>query len=388
MKNIFIDITRAFNRRLRDKIPTGIDRVTLEYIRRLADKSRALVKLHGHYYIFSEGHSRNLFTWLLTPASGHIANIVLARMILKSLINPVPNGCFLLNISHTELENPKYTELLKKLHIRPIFMIHDLLPISHPEYHTPLSSKEHIARIHSALSSAAGIICNSQATLNKLTEFAFKEMIPMPTTTVALLGAGMSSSISSIINKRPIDLPYFVILGTIEPRKNHYLLLQIWRKMAEQYTDKTPRLVIIGHRGWECENAIDMLERCSILKDIVIECPNCCDDELVTYLKHAQALLFPSFCEGYGLPLVEALSLGVPVVASDLDVFHEIAGDVPEYIDPLDGRQWEEIVHKFSSPESPLRIAQMKRMKNLKLPTWDEHFTKVNDLIDCLSTKC
>jgi len=143
--------------------------------------------------------------------------------------------------------------------------------------------------------------------------------------------------------------PYFVVLSTIEPRKNHWFLLQMWRRLVETMGDSAPRLVIIGQRGWECENVAYMLERSEKLKGFVFEYSNCTDEELATYLHHAQALLFPSFAEGYGMPLVEALAFGVPVIASDLPVFREVAGEIPEYVDPLDGKRWAELVKEYTN---------------------------------------
>jgi glycosyltransferase involved in cell wall biosynthesis len=99
-----------------------------------------------------------------------------------------------------------------------------------------------------------------------------------------------------------------------------------------------------------------MLERCEALKGVVIEEASCSDERLRNYLQHAQALLFPSFVEGYGMPLAEALALQVPVLASDIDVFHEIADDIPEYIDPLDGWEWLAHIKEYAQPESPARF--------------------------------
>ena len=147
-----------------------------------------------------------------------------------------------------------------------------------------------------------------------------------------------------------------------------------------------PRLVVIGQRGWECENVVDMLDRCEPLRGVVIEHSGCSDEELVTYLHHAQALLFPSFAEGYGMPLVEALSLGVPVIASDLPVFEEIAGDVPEYIDPLDGRRWREVIEAYSYPGSAPRLAQRGRIERFEVPGWESHFAKVDAFIEQIRT--
>jgi glycosyltransferase involved in cell wall biosynthesis len=81
------------------------------------------------------------------------------------------------------------------------------------------------------------------------------------------------------------------------------------------------------------------------------------------------------------MPLVEALALGVPVIASDLAVFREIAGDIPEYIDPLDGVRWAEQVMAYAQPDSRERAAQLQRIEHFKTPTWGEHFVKVDGLL-------
>ncbi|MDO9194307.1 MAG: glycosyltransferase, partial [Undibacterium sp.] len=173
-------------------------------------------------------------------------------------------------------------------------------------------------------------------------------------------------------------------LGTIEHRKNQSLLLQLWRQLIERFGAYAPRLVVIGQRGWKCENIVDLLERCETLKGFVFEYSTCSDTELATWLQHARALLFPSFAEDYGMSLVEALSLGVPVIASDLPVFREIAGDVPEYVDPLDGKRWSELVLAYSQSDSPERAAQCQKMFDFVAPTWVAHFDQVEVLMDRL----
>ncbi|HEU0202520.1 MAG TPA: glycosyltransferase, partial [Burkholderiaceae bacterium] len=93
------------------------------------------------------------------------------------------------------------------------------------------------------------------------------------------------------------------------------------------------------------------------------------------------ALLFPSFVEGYGLPLLEALQAGTPVIASDLPVFREIAGRIPEYVDPLDGPTWLAQIEDYASPASTARAAQKSRMAGFAAPTWAQHFAAVDEII-------
>jgi glycosyltransferase involved in cell wall biosynthesis len=95
-------------------------------------------------------------------------------------------------------------------------------------------------------------------------------------------------------------------------------------------------------------------------------------------------LLFPSLAEGYGLPLLEAFRAGVPVIASDQAVFREIAGDIPEYLDPLDAPAWHLAILSYRENESLRRQAQLKRLAGFRAPTWEDHFAAVNSWISTL----
>ena len=79
--------------------------------------------------------------------------------------------------------------------------------------------------------------------------------------------------------------------------------------------------------------------------------------------------------------MVEALSHGVPVIASDLPVFREIAQNIPDYLDPHDGAGWKRRILDYAQPESAARLAQCLRMKGFCAPTWDEHFAMVEDFM-------
>jgi glycosyltransferase involved in cell wall biosynthesis len=143
-------------------------------------------------------------------------------------------------------------------------------------------------------------------------------------------------------------------------------------------------LLIIGQRGWECEQVFDLLDRSEVLKGAVTEIGDCDDAALAAYLASARALLFPSLVEGYGLPLVEALRSGTPAIASDLHVFREIGGNVPEYVDPLDGPAWERAILSYADQGSRVRERQMERLAACQLPTWDDHFAAVRSWLTTL----
>jgi glycosyltransferase involved in cell wall biosynthesis len=148
-----------------------------------------------------------------------------------------------------------------------------------------------------------------------------------------------------------------------------------------------PHLVLVGGRGWENENIIDMLERCAALQGIVEERNVMSDDEVRTLLLGARALLLPSFAEGYGLPLAEALALGVPAICSDIAALREVGGDVPEYLDPLDGLAWRRAIVEYTPADSPRRTAQLTRLATWPAPTWPAHMATAMELIEQVSQK-
>lgn len=363
------------------RLPTGVDRVTLAYVQRYGDRSRAFVR-DGHFsVVLPPKTSQSLFRILLTPPvdfKAHAWRLIAVGAAVGWCSKGVAGSLFL-NIGHSGLEYHRYPEILRRLKVRPVFMVHDLIPLTHPEYCRPGEADKHRIRMQTVLSLAQGVVTNSQATLDELSLFAVSQGASVPPSAPAFLAPPLFFVDNNV---NPSEKPYFVVLGTIEPRKNHLMLLQVWRRLAERLGERAPRLVVIGQRGWECENTIDMLERCEQLKGCVTELPACSDSELASWLCHARALLFPSFAEGYGLPLVEALSLGTPVIASDLKVFREIAGDIPEYLDPLDGSGWMAMIERYLDEQGSERNQQLERMSDFVAPTWEQHFKQVDALLE------
>jgi len=382
VSKILIDVTRLLTRLYEGLLPTGVDRVGLAYVRRYSAQARAVLSERGVSAVLTERDSQKTFEWLMSSIRNRNSIRKLAvRASIDSLRKTSFERGILLHTSHNGMEFQRYYRAMQRRDVRSVFMIHDLIPLTHAEYCRTGVDAAHRRRIHMALMHASGIIANSQFTLDSLKDEARAANLPMPPAVVAHLASGIKPFEHA---PRPIAAPYFVLLGTIEPRKNHWFLLHVWRRLVEQLGSAAPKLVVIGRRGWECENVVDMLERCEALKGVVIEEASCSDERLRNYLQHAQALLFPSFVEGYGMPLAEALALQVPVLASDIDVFHEIADDIPEYIDPLDGLGWLAHIKEYAQLGSLARAAQFDRVTRFREPTWARHFEQVDNFIGSL----
>jgi glycosyltransferase involved in cell wall biosynthesis len=376
---ILLDATRLLYRRVTGSLPTGIDRVGLEYVRQYGGDGRAVLSVGPFSALLSAGDSQALFRRLLVPGPMRaLALKLVAKAVLWRWLVPAAPGDVLVNTSHTGLENEHYGATLRRRGARALVMVHDLIPITHPEYCRPREHGKHRTRMYCAARVGAAIVANSQHTLDEFNRFCRAEGLAPPRARVARLGVGLPRLDPGA---SPLEKPYFVVLGTLEPRKNHALLLHLWRKLAEARGEAAPLLVVIGQRGWECENVVDLLERCRPLQRVVIQKSHCTDAELATWLAHSRALLFPSFAEGYGLPACEAMAMGVPVIASDLPAFRETVGDIPDYAGPLDGARWESLVLDYADPRSAFRAAQLERMRGYQPVTWAQHFAIVDALV-------
>jgi glycosyltransferase involved in cell wall biosynthesis len=285
------------------------------------------------------------------------------------------NGRFYLNIGHTGLDDPGFETWASGADVRPIYLVHDLIPITHPEYCRAGEQVRHERRMRTVLATATGVIGNSQATIDELTAFSAAADARMPPTVAAWLG---TSELSGPPAKFESSRPTFVVLGTIEARKNHLMLLRIWERLIERLGSEAPQLLIIGQRGWECQDVFDLLDRDETLKIAVEEIGDCSDEEMTVHLASARALLFPSLVEGYGLPLIEALQLRTPVIASDLPVFREIGQGTPDFLDPLNQSAWEDMILSYADDKSEHRSAQLSRLASFRAPTWADHFAKID----------
>lgn len=379
MQDLVIDVSRLVGRRLRKRLPTGIDRVGLAYLRHYGDRAQAALVIGSRAIVLSRGASRRVFDQLLAPVGEPGILSALVHGAVRSSVRADVAGRWFLNTGHTGLHRPGYEAMLGHLGVRPLFVVHDLIPLTHPQYCREPEAVLHSRRMALVVRSAAAVVCNSAATFDDLADFAQQLGTTLPPSVVAPLGA--DPLVVTPDEPRPIAEPYFLMLGTIEPRKNHLMMLHVWQRLAERLGEKTPPLVLIGQPGWECEHVIRMLDRTPALRRHVQRHEHCSDAELHRWLKHAQALLFPSFTEGFGLPVLEALQGGAPVIAADLPVYREFAGDHPEYLDPLDVSGWVEAVDAYRDSGNRRRARRVEALAGFRGPTWKEHFDRVEDLM-------
>lgn len=377
---ILLDVSRLVWRRWRGRLPTGIDRVCLAYLDRFAPRAQAVVQWRGRRRILPRALSARLFALLAQGGSAFRTRFAAMLPVIALAGGRAAPGSLYLNVGHTGLDDPGLGAWLTAQRLKPVFLIHDLIPITHPQFCRAGEGERHASRMTHALASASGIIANSQATLGDLCAFAASGGHAMPPALVAWIGG---CPMPAAVQPLRLERPHFITVGTIEGRKNHVLLLRVWKDLVRRLGKAAPLLVIAGQRGWQADEALAMLDGDAALRGHVRELPACDDGELSGLIAGAQALLMPSHAEGFGLPVAEALHLRTPVIASDLPVYHEIAGDLPTFLAPQDSTAWErEIISCLGG-----NTASAKRFARYRAPDWHGHFARVEPWLAALLQK-
>ena len=134
--------------------------------------------------------------------------------------------------------------------------------------------------------------------------------------------------------------PTFLMVGTVEIRKNHLLILKAIKKLITDFPEVNVQLLIIGHDGWMNQEFKDMYLQDDNLRRRVLWVKDANDIDLQWAYRNARALLFPSKAEGFGLPIIEAAHFGLPIFCSDIPIFHEIAGEGATYLSTEDEDAW------------------------------------------------
>lgn len=295
-----------------------------------------------------------------------------------------PEQAIVLNVSHNNVD-PWALRVIKGIGVAKVAaLIHDVIPEDYPEFVSGDGVRRFKKKLDALAEHCDAFIFNSDYTAER-TLARLNERVAKPRkSAVAHLG------LSEVWRERkapagppPSDHPYFVTLGTIEPRKNHLLLLNVWRRLADEMADP-PHLHIIGWRGWENENILDFLERSPIMNACVFEHPSDSDDRVRAWMAGARAALYPSFVEGFGIPVIEAIASGTPILCSDIAVLREVGRDAPDYIDPLDGPGWVAHIKAYAEADHPLRLAQLERLASYTPPSWEAHFETAARLLHAM----
>ncbi len=216
-----------------------------------------------------------------------------------------------------------------------IITIHDLHFLHHPEFQTRASLRYYAQQIHAAVSQADHIFAQTEGTRQ---DIIAQLRVPPEKITVHWLGVHPDyrplgeAEIAERRTRYQLPQDYLLFVGTIEPRKNLPNLIAAHQRLKTAYADMPP-LVIVGNEGWNADASLQAIHAAG--RD-VIWLRGVPFADLPALYNGALLLILPSFHEGFGMPALEAMACGTPVVVAQRGALPEVVGEAGVYIDPED----------------------------------------------------
>jgi len=269
----------------------------------------------------------------------------------------------------------KGVEKLKKEGACVVMISYDIIPISHPEFCDDFLSTVFSEWVGTSAKYVDGYIAISQTVSQELEKYLHQLGNFDTGKTFSHFYLGSDFKKSTAENPKAIrpelkslfELPTYLMVSTIEPRKNHAYLLDAFEKVWGKGLQVN--LLFIGRRGWKVDALLKRIEDHPMAGRHLFFYDDIDDNELAYAYSHAKALVFPSIVEGFGLPIVEGLSYGLPVLASDTPIHREVGGDRVAYFDLNDTSDLANIIEKWERGGVPPSLIPSEDYRWL---TWEE----------------
>lgn len=264
---------------------------------------------------------------------------------------------------------PHY-QIPMKMRTPSVVTIHDMTLVTHPQVHTRAKRLFFSRVIGRSAEKASGIISVSQHTADDI-----ERVLGAHNIIVAPLGvntqrfnATAHKTDQELLEHRGITEPYIGFLGVIEPRKSIDVLIGAFSRLASDFPEH--RLIIAGGDGWGMHDVRQARASSGVSTRIVMT-GRLSDEEVPAFLRHADVFAYPSMYEGFGMPIIEAMACGAPVITTRSSSLSEVAGDAAELVEPRNVSQLEIALRKILSDSQRAQQLTRKGIERSREFTWE-----------------
>jgi glycosyltransferase involved in cell wall biosynthesis len=375
---------------------SGIQRVQAEFARYLIEKG---CEINGTQYIFVINPPYQDCIWALNPDAVHavvtyatgsqVDHKMLQQRVatvrsMATRVKPSTGQCYLVLGAFWVFNTVSGRFLhLKRAGLRIGGYIHDLIPINQPEYCDEGLCHEFLLSFGDSMQVFDFILTNSHNTADEVIKYRKRLGLPsMPVEAVQLAHANkMSTDVNDTWTPKIRQLQgkkFAMMVSTIEARKNHRYLVDIWRNFYNEGLEP-PELVFVGRFGWRVHDLMNTLKQSKNFGGKLHILHGLTDAELNKLYKECAFTVFPSYVEGWGLPVGESLAHGKPCVASSTSAIPEIGGDFVDYVDPWNMRGGIEVFRKICFDDKYLASRTKNIQQNFKIRTWSDFSENLAD---------
>lgn len=268
-----------------------------------------------------------------------VANIIAGRTVARNIMNR--DMLATADIYHSPFH--PFPEQIKKLnHLKKVLTVYDLIPLLYPQLFR-FNENELIGRVIESIDENVWVTCISLATKNDLCNY-LPSLDPSRVFVTHLAASPLfyqchnSTKIEHIKAKFGIpNGPYLLSLSTLEPRKNVTQTIKCFSRLVEDEDLSDLSLVLVGTKGWNFDPIFNAIEANPKIRDRIVVTGYVDDEYLAPLYSGAMMFVYPSFYEGFGLPPLEAMQCGVPVITSNTSSLPEVVGEAGIMVDPEDG---------------------------------------------------
>jgi len=302
-------------------------------------------------------------------------NKIFRKLIFRFLFEQIYIPILILKNRINVVHSLHYSFPLLPMKVKKVVTLHDMTFFLYPNFHKKLNVFFFKNMIKASMVFCDKIICVSEATKNDVIEILkIKESIREK---IAVIPLGVDEPEEFFDEKNPIILlknklekqKYILFIGTIEPRKNIKSIIKAYSMLEKSYLDY--KLVIVGRKGWHYDGVYETVEELG-LGDKIVFTDFVTDKEKNVLLSNCYLFVYPSFYEGFGIPVLEAMSFGIPTITSNISSMPEVAGDAGILINPLKVEEVANAMTLLLEDKSVYEDLKIKSLQQIKKFTWEK----------------
>jgi glycosyltransferase involved in cell wall biosynthesis len=231
--------------------------------------------------------------------------------------------------------------ILRQKNTNVTAFVHDLIQIANPEFVEEGATKEFRRGLIDVLQMCNYVLTSSHFVAEEVRRYLKDRMnFQLPVISIPLATELQAKNCkNNLINREFQELvkeEYILVVSTLEIRKNHIYLIKIWERLIREFDGNVPNLIFVGKWGWAISDLKEYLSRSDFLGGRLYIYNAISDSDLEFLYKNCLFTIYPSFAEGWGLPIGESLWYGKPCIASNTTAMPEVGGQFCKYLDPFD----------------------------------------------------